>query len=562
MNYDFDLGPWSRKVTTASPTAQRFFDLGLNWTYAYNHEEAVVCFRRALEDDPGCAMAWWGIAYASGPFYNRAWIRYTDAEIAEALPVCHDAATAAQAHADGCTAAERGLIKAIAERYRTPHETDRAVLNAWHRAFTDAMAQVHAAHPDDPDIAALYAEAAVTCTPRQLWNLQTGEINPNALTEDALAALEPALRRIEATGIPHPGVLHMYLHALEMSPFPERALAAADTLRGFARDGGHLHHMPAHIYVLCGDYAQAVAQSERAVHADGKYLAHAGINNFYTTACCHDLHLFMYTAMFLGRYRTALHAADRICALATTELISKSAPFMASILDGYSAMRIHVLVRFGRWRELIAAPAPDAPEVRPIGTAMHAYGRGVAHAALGEIEAAEAAQDAFRAAEAVIPEEAIFLSNTIRDMLRIGGAMMAGEIDYRRRDYDRAFASLRLAVARDDALNYTEPWAWMHPPRHALGALLAEQGLFSEAEAVFRADLGYDDGIARCCQHPDNVWALQGLVECVEQSGDRNELRLLRQRLEMARARADVPIESSCFCRGGPQTVSVPGCSD
>ena len=222
---------------------------------------------------------------------------------------------------------------------------------------------------------------------------------------------------------------------------------------------------------------------------------------------------------------------------------------MASILDGYSAMSMHVLVRFGRWKDLIAMPVPQERSLRPIETAMHAYGQGVAHAALGQIEKAEAARDAFDEAAAAIPEDAIFLSNTVRDMLRIGEAMLDGELEYRKKNYDRAFASLRLAVSRDDGLNYTEPWAWMHPPRHALGALLAEQGMFSEAEVVFRADLGYDASLPRCCQHPDNVWALLGLVECVEHAGDANELRLLRQRLEFAKVRADVPIDTSCFCR-------------
>ncbi|CAN0586011.1 unnamed protein product, partial [Laminaria digitata] len=204
------------------------------------------------------------------------------------------------------------------------------------------MRAVYAAHPDDLDIAALFAEAAVTCTPRQLWNLKQGTPNPDAFTEEGLSVLERALTTIETTGTPHPGVLHMYIHALEMSPFPERALRAADMLRGYAPDAGHMEHMPAHIYVLCGDYAQSVEQSRRAVRADDKYLDFAGADNFYTTARCHDFHLFMYAAMFLGQYRAALYAANRICTTATPELVEASPPFMASILDGYSAMRTHV----------------------------------------------------------------------------------------------------------------------------------------------------------------------------------------------------------------------------
>ena len=179
-----------------------------------------------------------------------------------------------------------------------------------------------------------------------------------------------------------------------MSPFPQHALKAADMLRGFAPDAGHLEHMPTHIDVLCGDYAQAVLHNERAVRAYDKYLAFAGDRNFYTTAQCHDLHLLMYAAMFLGHYAKAVHAADRIAAMATPALIDASPSFMASMLDGYPAMGTHVLVRFGRWRALATLPRPDDPSRRPFSAAMHAYGQGVARAALGHVEEAEAARSA------------------------------------------------------------------------------------------------------------------------------------------------------------------------
>ena len=551
MSYEFDLGPWSRKISTKSETAQRWFDRGLNWTYAFNHEEAVACFRRAAREDPNCAMAWWGIAYATGPFYNRPWTSYSDAEIMEALPICRDAVRTAASLAVNAKPAEQAVIRSLTRRYRNGHERNPAILDAWHWDYADAMRDVCRAHEDDGDIAALYVEAAITCTPRQLWNLKSGEPNQHARTSEVMPVLERWMNRIERGRPVHPGILHMVLHTLELSATPQRALRAADMLCGFAPDAGHLEHMPAHIYVLCGDYARSLSQSERAVGADDRYLASAGDQNFYTTSRCHDLHMFMYAAMFLGQYGKATYAADRIRAMATPDLISKSAPFMASILDGYSAMCTHVQVRFGRWRELIESRAPDKKSRQPIRVAMNAYGKAVAHAALGHLEEAEAAQCAFAEATTAIPEDAIFLSNTVRDTLGVGAAMLDGELEYRNKNYDRAFASLRRAVSCDDALNYTEPWAWMHPPRHALGALLAEQGMFREAEAVYRADLGYDRSLPRCCQHPDNVWALQGLVECLEQAGDAKELRFLRQRLEFAKARADVPIESACFCRRG-----------
>ena len=554
-SYPFDLGGWTRDIATASPEAQAWFDLGLNWLYAYNHEEAVSCFRAALEHDPDCAMAWWGIAYAGGPFYNRPWIRYTEREIAETLPPCHEAAMEARRALDRAGNArpgERALVEAISSRYRSPGERSHETLDRWHREFADAMRTVHAAFPEDYDIAALFAEAAATCTPRRLWDFRTGTPNPDALTGEAVAVLEKALAACERAGIRHPGLLHMYVHLMEMSPFPERALGAADMLRGLVPDGGHIEHMAAHVYVLCGDYAQSVEQCRRAVAADDKYLAVAGPVNFYTTARCHDLHLYMYTAMFLGQYGTALAAANRICTTATPELLASSYPFMASILDGYSAMRTHVYVRFGKWRELIADPMPGSPETTPIRVAMNLYGKGVAHAALGDIESAEAARARFGAFLDTIPADAIFLSNPVRDILRVGEAMLDGEVEYRKRNHERAFEALRLAVERDDNLNFTEPWAWMHPPRHALGALLAQQGRFAEAEAVYRADLGYSGDLARCSQHPDNVWALHGLLECVDRNGPSGEAQLLRQRLTIAQARTDLRIDASCFCRTDP----------
>ena len=550
--YGFALGDWERPIATASPEAQAWFDLGLNWTYAYNHEEAVACFREALRHDPDCAMAWWGIAYAAGPFYNRPWIRYTEREIAETLPLCHDAASQARRaldRAENGRPDERALIEAISTRYRSRNETSHRVLNRWHRAFTDEMRAVRAAFPGDLDIVALFAEAAMTCTPRQLWNLKTGRPNPDALTGEAIVVLERALEEIEETGTRHPGILHMYIHLMEMSPFPERALRAADMVRGLVPDGGHIEHIAAHIYVLCGDYAQAVEQCRRAVEADDRYLDHAGPFNFYTTARCHDLHLHMYTAMFLGHHASAIEAANRICATATPDLVASSYPFMASILDGYSAMRTHVFVRFGKWRELIEDRLPDSPERTPIRVAMRHYGRGVAYSALGDIDNAESAKIEFDRFLETIPESAVFLSNSVRDILHVGKAMLEGELEYRKGNHERAFDALRLAVERDDNLNFTEPWAWMHPPRHALGALLVEQGRYEEAESVYRTDLGYTGDIARCSQHPDNVWSVHGLLECVKRNGESNEARLLAQKLKIAQARTDISIASSCFCR-------------
>jgi tetratricopeptide (TPR) repeat protein len=553
QDYPFETNAWTRRVTTGSAQAQTWFNRGLAWTYGYNHEEAVFCFRQALAHDPGCAMAWWGIAYASGPFYNRPWIRFTPAEVAATLPTCHKAAARAVDCSDGATPQEQALIRSIILRYPQSEAAPQAELAHWHDAYTDAMRAAHGQFGDDLDIAALFVEAAVTRTPRRLWDIRTGAPLPGANIRECCDVLERALQQMARQGgTPHPGVLHMYLHALEMSQTPEDALVAADMMRDLARDEGHFHHMPAHIYVQCGDYAQSVAVSKRAIAVDDRYLAERGARNFYTTARCHDLHLGMFSAMMLGHYGEAIHAADRICTTATPDLIGGSFPFMAAILDGYSAMRTHVQVRFGKWRELAAEPAPETPELTPIRVAMHAYGQGVANSALGRIEEAEAARRRLDTAMSNIPSDAIFLSNPIVEMLAVGEAMLEGELEYRKRNYDQAFRALRLAAERDDNLAYTEPWAWMHPPRHALGALLAEQGRLTEAEDVYRADLGLNGQVARCTQHPDNVWALSGLLECVTARGDSDAVAMISQKLKIAQARTDIPVTSACCCRGGP----------
>jgi tetratricopeptide (TPR) repeat protein len=548
----FQLHERTRPVTTVSPAAQRWFDRGLAWAYAYNQEEAVTCFRDALKHDPGCAMAWWGIAFAAGPFYNRPWIRYSPAEIAETLAVCVAASRRACELAERATPPERALIDAICARYPLEEAPSLERLHRAQNDFAAAMRTAHQAFPEDADIASLFAEAAITRTPRRLWNIRTGQPMAGSDTLEAMEVLERAMARVEEKGAPpHPGMLHVYIHLLEMSGFPEKALKAADRLRDMARDEGHFHHMPAHIYVQCGDYAQSVAVSQLAVDADDRYLARVGPHNFYTTARCHDLHLLIYAAMMAGQFKPALEAADRIVGTATPELLDRRRPFMASILDGYSAMRTHVLVRFGKWSELAREPAPPHPELTPMRVAMHAYGQGVANAALARLAAAEAAKNAFRTALESVGEDSIFLSNRTRDILAVAEAMLEGELEYRKGNCEPAFAALRLAVERDDNLNYTEPWAWMHPPRHALGALLAEQGRFSEAEIAYREDLGLLAGVARCCQHPDNIWALTGLLECVERDGRDDEAAQLRQRLAFARARADVKVGASCCCRGG-----------
>ena len=544
----YDLGSYGRTVTTASAEAQRWFDRGLVWSYGFNHGEAIRCFERALDADPACAMAHWGIAYAVGPNYNVAWDAFDETELPAVVARAHASVRAARSCAGAASPIEQALIAALAERYPEPVPPDD--LTRWSEAYAMAMRAVYARFADDPDVAALFADALMNRTPWMLWNIAAGVPAEGADTLEILAALERAIAHGEAAGrAHHPGLLHFYVHAMEMSPFPERALHAADALRDLVPDSGHLRHMATHIDVLCGLYRDVVVTNEQAIIADRRFAAREGALNFYTLYRCHNLHFKLYGAMFLGDPGAALEAADEFAETLTEELLRIQSPPMADWIEGFVPIRLHALIRFGLWQEIIDAPFPADAELYCVTTAMLHYAKGVAHAARGEIAVAQDHEHLLVAARARVPATRMLFNNTCADILAIAAEMLAGEIAYRHGELDDAFAHLRRSVELDDALPYDEPWGWMQPTRHALGALLLEQGRVSDAEAVYRADLGLDDSIGRPCQHPDNVWSLHGYHECLRRLGKSPEAAIVSPRLQLALARATVPIAASCYCR-------------
>ena len=490
MDYPYDVGSYVRKVTTRSDHAQRWFDRGLNWCFGYHHEEAARCFEEALAADPGCAMAYWGLGYASGPNYNLPWKAMDESGKAAALGKAHDAARAALAQAGGVTAPERALIEALPVRYpqREPLEDQ----GPWNDAFADAMRSAHNAHPEDLDVTAIFVEAILNRTPWRMWDPRTGEPAPEAGTLEAREVLETAFRDLPGA-LHHPGLLHLYVHLMEMSPQPQLALGAADRLREIAPDMGHLTHMPTHIDIQCGHYRDAMHWNQKAIVADRRFYDRAGPMNMYSGYRAHNYHFAAYGAMFLGQY------------------------------------------------------APD-PDLYLNTTAMLRYAKGVAHAALGDVRAAEAEQALFREAAQRVPKSRYIHNVRCVKLLAIAEAMLEGEIAYRRGEHDAAFAQLRAAVALEDDLPYDEPWGWMQPVRHALGALLLEQSRVAEAEAVYREDLGLAGVLPRAQIHPDNLWALRGLLDCLDRRGETAEAALIRQRVEFAAARADTPVAASCFC--------------
>ena len=548
MDYPYDLGPYCRTVTTGFPDAQRWFDRGLNWCFGYHHEEALACFEKALEADPNCAMAHWGVGYAAGPNYNFPWELMDPAGKAASLGRAYDAAQAALALAGGVSAAERALIQALAARYpqREPIDDQKP----WNDAFTDAMRIVHQAHPQDLDIRAIFAEAILNRTPWRMWDLRTGDPAPGAGTLEAREVLESAFRDLPGA-MDHPGLLHLHVHLMEMSPQPEAALATGDRLRELTPDMGHLVHMPTHIDIQCGHYRDAMHWNRKASAADRKFYDRAGPMNFYSGYRVHNYHFTAYGAMFLGQYAPAIAAADELIETMPEAMLRIPSPPMADFFESYVAIRQHVLVRFGKWHEIIAQDLPADRDLYCNTVAMMHYAKGVAHAALGNVPEAEAEQALFRDAAKRVPESRQMHNVKCVQLLAIAEEMLEGEIAYRRGEYDAAYTHLRAAVALEDALPYDEPWGWMQPVRHALGALLLEQGRAAEAEAVYREDLGLGGTLPRAQIHPDNLWALRGLLDCLERRGETEEAALIRQRLRFADARADQPVAVSCFCARG-----------
>lgn len=529
----FDLGSYGRPVSTRSPEAQRAFDQGLVWAFAFNHEEAERAFAEAARLDPSLAMAHWGIALVNGPHINNPFVDEGRAKAA------WEALQKARSLASGASEVEKALVEALGSRYAWPQPADRAPLDA---AYAKAMLGVRERFPSDADVAVLTAEALMDTRP---WDQWTKDGKPQPGTAEVLAALESA-RKLAPD---HPGGLHLTIHALEASPQPERAAAAADRLRALVPDSSHLVHMPSHIDVRLGKWTEAAAANERAVAADRRYQERTGRIGFYRIYMAHNTHFLAYTAMMEGRSELALAKTREVVAGLSPEFVRENAPFA----DAFLCVEGEALKRFGRWEEILARKAPAAE--LPVSTAHDRFLRGVAHAALGQVPRAEKELAAFRAALAKVPKDFFWGSNLAADVLAVGVPFLEGEIAYRKKDHGRAVAKLREAVKLEDALKYDEPPAWTVPSRHALGAILIEAKKPAEAEAVYREDLA---------QYPENGWSLRGLATALNQRKRPAEAEKVEERFRAAWKRADIGLESSCLCVGkgradAPAAREVPG---
>jgi uncharacterized protein (DUF1684 family)/Flp pilus assembly protein TadD len=521
------LGKHTRQVSTGSADAQRYFNQGLSFLYAFNHDEAIRSFQEAARLDPGCAMAWWGIAVANGPHINNPVLP------AERARAAWEALGRARAAAAGASDVERALIEALGARYADPPPEDRSALD---KAYADAMGKVWARFPDDADVGALYAEAMMDLRP---WDLWTDRGEPQPGTPEIVSTLE----RLLAASPDHPLALHLYIHAVEASPEPGKADAAADRLRDLVPGLGHMVHMPSHIDVRRGRWEKAIIANRKAMEADARYRQRSPRQGFYRLYMAHNHHMLGYAAMMLGRSAEAIRVMDEMVAGIPDDWARES-----GVADGFMAMPIEVRVRFGRWDEVLAAP--DLPEHFPLARALRRASRGVAYAATGRLAEARAEQQAFLAAQKAIPESAAFGNNTAAAIASVARHMLDGEILYFEGKVNEAFAALRRAVEEEDRLRYDEPPDWILPVRHALGAALLRSGRAAEAEQVYRDDLG---------KLPDNGWSLFGLARSLSAQGRHEEAAQAQARFEAVWKTADIQIGSSCLCQ--PGSPAGPGAS-
>jgi tetratricopeptide (TPR) repeat protein len=499
------MGTHHHPVSTANTEAQKFFDQGLSFVFAFNHDEAIRSFKRAAELDPQLAMAHWGIALALGPNINLD----VDAEREKAA---FDATQQALSLAAKASENERAYIDALVKRYSNDPKADLKKLAV---DYKNAMGEVVKQYPDDLDAATLYAESAMNLRPWKFWS---ADGKPAEGTEEIVATLESVLRRNPN----HIGAIHYYIHAVEASQNPERALAYAPKLPTLIPAAGHLVHMPAHIYARTGDYEAAALSNKDAARADETYMKARGAGGLYPAMYySHNLHFLAVADCMSGRFADARLAAQQLEAHLAPHL--KAMP----MLESFMTVSPLVLVRFNRWDDIEKLPAPDKSMVGT--TAVWHFARGMAFNAKGRGKDAAAELDALIATEKLVPTEAMFSLNRASLVLQIAQTVLQARLA-ERSDRKQAIALLRSAVELEDSMAYDEPQAWFLPVREALGAALLRSGDHAGAEQVFRADLE---------KNRRNGRSLFGLMEALKAQQKNQEAMLVKQQFDAAWKNAD-----------------------
>ena len=515
--FEHTLGTWHHAVSTKIPEAQAAFDEGLRLTYAFNHDEAVRAFERAAKADPKLAMAYWGIAYAKGPNYNLPIDAAGELSAYGALKKAQELAPTAPQN-------EQDYIAALSHRYSTDTVPDFKKLAA---DYKDAMRDLSAKYPDDLDAATMYAESMMDMNPWGLWN---HDGTPWELTPEITRVLESVMRRNPE----HMGAIHLYIHAVEASPNPERALAGANILASLAPGAGHLVHMPAHIYSRTGDFDHAAATNVKAAKADEDYAKAGGLQGIYMMMYySHNIHFIAYSASMGGNYAEAIAAANKLAAHVGPH-VSAMPP-----LEGFMTVPLAVNVRFHKWNDILKMPKP-AESMRTTTTLWH-YSRGLAFAGMGRIKEAQTELDILNAGIAATPPDQPFsmpIMNKAHDVLQIAADVLGARIAVAQKDPYKAENLLRQAVDIQDSLKYGEPPDWFQPVRETLGSVLLNDGKAEEAEKVFRADLE---------KNPRNGRSLFGLTESLRAQGKTYDADQVNVQFQAAWKKADTKLNPSAL---------------
>ena len=499
-------GNWHHPVSTKNAQAQAFFDQGLRLVYAFNHDEATRSFQRAAEIDPKLAMAYWGIAESVGPNYN-------DPASEDRFVQAHVAIEKAQELAADASESDKAYIEALARRFPADPKSD---LRLAAEEYRDAMREVMKRFPDDLDAATLFAEAGMNLHPWGLWH---PDGTPEEGTEEIVSTLESVIRRDPN----HLGAIHYYIHSVEASASPERALAGANHLAQLAPAAGHIVHMPAHIYIRTGDHDAAVKTNEKAVAADEAYIkasSAGGIDTLFYSLMyyAHNLHFMATCAAMEGNYLQAKKAAAQLASFVGPHV--KAMPDM----EGYMAVPFLVEARFHKANEILKMPPPD-PSLHMTAAFWH-FSRGLALASTGKLAEAEAEYKFVSEAQAKTPADAFFLgpvNNKTQEMLSIAENVLGGRIAFAKNDMDAAVNQLRTAVAIQDSLKYNEPPDWLYPVRESLGAVLLKIGDNTGAEEVFRADLE---------RNPRNPRSLFGLEQALKEQDKAYDAGFVRRQFD------------------------------
>lgn len=510
-----NLGALHHPISTASDQAQQYFDQGLRLVFGFNHEEAIRAFAEASSLDPAAPMPYWGIALALGPNINAPMGKDEERRALEAI-------RQARSRLDGADEQERAYIEALTKRYLSGKGAKREMLD---RAYADAMRQVWHRYPDDPDAGAIFAEAMMDLRP---WDLWTSDGRPKPGTEEIVSTLETVLARSPD----HVGACHYYIHAVEASPNPERALGCADRLPGLMPGAGHLVHMPAHIYARVGKYHESVERNAAAARVDEQYLAQQHVAGDYADGYySHNLHFLWSSLVMEGRSEESIKAAVALLATITEEEARKD-----RIKEQYLPAKLFSLIRFGRWEDMLKEPPP--PKGLRLVEGIWRLGRGLGLAATGRLPGAAGEHIALAGLTKQIRRTKSQEEKIESDQLRIAERLLAGDLAARHQRYDEAIKALREAVKLEDALQYSEPPLWPLSSRHYLGSTLLLAHRSAEAEAEYRADLK---------RFPENGWGLFGLAQSLRAQQKGGDAADVIGRFEKAWAYADVTLASSRF---------------